>query len=116
MLYVRLALGCLVLVGCSAEKPEPKPPPSGQSFEAAMELVCNVDRHIGVTDESDPLELDQKRSDFLQSRIKNPDVIYHQTLWRVQSNLQRSKTIRDLSCQAELSECPYADALEQSEF
>ena len=81
-----------------------------------MQLVCNVDEHIGVTDDSDPLELDQRRTDYLQEHVKNPDVIYHQTLWRVQSSSERSKTIRDLSKQAKIRRCPYADALARDEL
>ncbi len=106
--------GLLFGSGCAAEKPAPKAEPGGQSFEQAMQLVCHVDEHIEVTD--DPLELDQQRTDFLQSHVKNPDAIYHQTLWRVQSAHQRAKTIRDLSKQACLESCPYADALEHSDI
>ena len=109
-------LGPPALCGCGAAKPAPKSQSSGQSFSAAMQLVCFVDDHIQVTDPDDPLERDQQRSDFLQSQIKNPDVIYHRTLWRVQANLERSKTIRDLSSQAQLKTCPYADALADEDY
>lgn len=104
------------LMACASKQAEPKPvDTSGQSFKSAMSLVCNVDQHVQASDD-DPLEQEQRRSDYLQEHIKNPDVIYHRTLWRVQSTKQRAKTIRDLSCQAELKACPYADALEADPF
>jgi len=83
---------------------------SGQSFKAAMTLVCNVDQHIELKDDN-LLEREQLRGDYLQEHVKNGDVIYHRTLWRVQDTQERAKTIRELSLKAELSECPYAEAL-----
>lgn len=112
-LLMGIGLGGLA---CVADKPPPKASNNGQSFEAAMKLVCHVDDHVGISAGDDPLELDQRRADFLQSRVKNPEVIYHQTLWRVQATTQRAKTIRELSAQARLSSCPYADALEQGDL
>ena len=81
-----------------------------------MQLVCNVDAQIQPTDPDDPLERDQLRGDYLQDHVKNPDVIYHRTLWRVQANAERAKTIRDLSRQAKLKACPYADALAKEDY
>ena len=100
----------LVAFGCGAEQAAPKPAESGQSFKAAMTLVCNVDQHIELGDDN-LLEREQLRGDYLQEHVKNGDVIYHRMLWRVQDTRQRAKTIRELSVEAELSECPYADAL-----
>lgn len=100
----------LAAFGCGAEQAAPKPVESGQSFKAAMTLVCQVDQHIELKDDN-LLEREQLRGDYLQDHVKNPDVIYHRTLWRVQATQERAKTIRELSVQAELSECPYADAL-----
>lgn len=111
-----MGLAMVAVVACSAEKTAPKNEPPGQSFEAAMQLVCNVDEYIEAASDADPLDLDQRRSDYLQQHVKNPDVIYHQTLWRVQSSSERSKTIRDLSKQAKLQQCPYADALASDEL
>lgn len=107
-----LGLLACALTACASKQAKPEEAyTAGQSFEAAMNLVCNVDQHIQQS-EDDPLEQEQRRSDYLQEHIKNPDVIYHRTLWRVQDTKQRAKTIRDLSCQAELEACPYADSLE----
>lgn len=96
--------------GCGADQAAPKAVESGQSFTAAMTLVCNVDQYVQVTDDN-LLEREQLRGDYLQDHVKNGDVIYHRTLWRVQDTQARAKTIRELSREAELSECPYADAL-----
>ena len=100
----------LATFGCCAGQTEPNPVESGQSFKAAMTLVCNVDQHLQLKDDN-LLEREQLRGDYLQEHVKNGDVIYHRTLWRVQDTQERAKTIRELSLKAELSECPYADAL-----
>jgi hypothetical protein len=111
------AVLCLVcFIACSSQKRSEEPKPTnGQSFAAAMGLVCNVDRHIS-SEGDDPLELDQRRSDFLHDRIKNPDAIYHHTLWRTKSNSERAKTIRQLAKEAKLESCLYADSLEDEAF
>lgn len=108
---------CVVLACCcsSQKKAEEPKDDNGQSFGEAMRLVCHVDEHIAA-DDADPLELDQRRSDFLQDHVKNPDAIYHRTLWRTKSNVERAKTIRKLSREANVESCPYADRLEQEAF
>ena len=100
----------LATFGCGAGQAEPKPVECGQSFKAATTLVCNVDQHLQLKDDN-LLEREQLRGDYLQEHVKNGDVIYHRTLWRVQDTRARAKTIRELSVEAALSECPYADAL-----
>jgi len=108
-----LAMGALVALGglgCASHQEAAKPVESGQSFEEAMSLVCNVDQHVKV-DEANLLEREQLRNDFLQDHVKNPDVIYHRTLWRVQATKERAKTIRDLAGQCSLAKCAYADTL-----
>lgn len=87
----------------------------GQSFEEAMSLVCNVDQHVRVAD-ANLLEREQLRNDFLQDHVKNGDVIYHRTLWRVQATKERANTIRELAGQCELAKCPYADTLEAEDL
>src|SRR5688572_7576632 len=103
------------LLGCASQQEAPKPVESGQSFEAAMTLVCNVDQHVKV-DEANLLEREQLRNDFLQDHVKNPDVIYHRTLWRVQATKERAKTIRELAGQCSLPKCTYADTLEAADL
>lgn len=104
-------LGCASgMFGCASQQEAPKASESGQSFEEAMSLVCNVDQHVKV-DEANLLEREQLRNDFLQDHVKNPDVIYHRTLWRVQATKERAKTIRDLAGQCSLAKCAYADTL-----
>jgi len=103
-------LGVSGVLGCASQQEAPKTAESGQSFEEAMNLVCNVDQHVKV-DEANLLEREQLRNDFLQDHVKNPDVIYHRTLWRVQATKERANTIRDLAGQCSLSKCAYADTL-----
>jgi len=105
-----VALVALSTIGCASKQAAPKPVASGQSFEEAMSLVCNVDQHVAVAD-ANLLEREQLRNDFLQDHVKNPDVIYHRTLWRVQATKERAKTIRELAGQCSLSKCAYADTL-----
>ena len=80
-----------------------------------MTLVCHVDQHVPVAD-ANLLEREQLRNDFLQDHIKNGDVIYHRTLWRVQATKERAKTIRELAGQCSLSKCAYADTLEAEDL
>jgi hypothetical protein len=101
--------------GCASRQAEPKPAETGQSFEEAMSLVCNVDQHVQVAD-ADLLEREQLRNDYLQDHVKNPDVIYHRTLWRVQATKERAKTIRELAGQCSLAKCAYADTLEAEDL
>jgi hypothetical protein len=112
VLVITLTCGA---VGCASQKQEPKPVVGGQSFEEAMALVCNVDQHVQVAD-ANLLEREQVRNDFLQDHVKNPDVIYHRTLWRVQATKERAKTIRELAGQCSLSTCAYADTLEAEDL
>lgn len=108
---VVMVAGVSGALGCASQKPAPTPVEGGQSFEEAMSLVCNVDQHIEVAD-ANLLEREQLRHDFLQDHVKNPDVIYHRTLWRVQATKERAKTIRELAGQCSLAKCAYADTLE----
>lgn len=107
-----VAMGAL---GCASQQAESKPAESGQSFEEAMRLVCNVDQHVQAED-ANLLEREQLRNDFLQDNVKNPDVIYHRTLWRVQATKERAKTIRELAGQCSLAKCAYADTLEAEDL
>lgn len=115
----RSAAGAVLLVvwtvGCASQQAGPKPVEGGQSFEEAMTLVCNVDQHVQVA-EANLLEREQLRNDYLQDHVKNPDVIYHRTLWRVQATKERAKTIRELAGQCSLATCAYADTLESEDL
>lgn len=111
----RAVLLGLWALGCAAQQAKEKPVEVGQSFEDAMRLVCNVDQHVQVAD-ANLLEREQLRSDFLQDHVKNPDVIYHRTLWRVQATKERAKTIRELAGQCSLAQCAYADTLESEDL
>lgn len=109
-----LNLPFLVAAACAA--PTQSAPPargSGQSFGQAMELVCNVDSRAGVQQTDDPLEAAQKRSDYLADHVKNPQVIYERTLWRVQPAKKRAQLIRKQAQKAKFEPCKYADTVEQ---
>lgn len=103
-----LTLGVCLVSGC-AETPPPAAPESGQTYAQAIELMCNVDAHAGLSD-ADPLELSQKRDEWIAENIKHPDAIELRTLLTVRSFPERAKVLRTEAKEQHLKICPLADA------
>jgi hypothetical protein len=109
-------LMALTLSGCGASSgpakpPEPKPE---QSYEEAIALMCDVDRRAGLDPASDPIDVGQKRSDWLADHVKNPDAIYLRTMLSVQSERQQGQALRAEAKGCGVGSCALADSLEQS--
>jgi len=106
----------LIVTGCGvssgpAKPPEPKPE---QSYEEAIALICEVDRRAGLDPASDPIDVGQKRSDWLADHVKNPDAIYLRTMLSVQSEREQAQALRVEAKGCGVRSCALADALEQS--
>jgi hypothetical protein len=112
----KLVFVALMLAGCGASSgpakpPEPKPE---QSYEEAISLICDVDRRAGLDPASDPIDVGQKRSDWLADHVKNPDAIYLRTMLSVQSERQQGQALRSEAKGCGVRTCALADSLEQS--
>jgi len=113
-------LWLLGLLSCSFACARPPPPEEpeyrGQSYREAIDTVCKADQLAGLDADSDPLEKSQKREDWLSERVKNPDAIYFRTMLKVQSDKEKSSSLRDEAKKTGLGGCPLADTIEQGEL
>jgi hypothetical protein len=108
---LRKSMLVLLCVACQpAESPEDVE--KQRDFEAAMRLVCDVDRRSNAASVDDPLEKERIREDYLSDHVVEPTVVYHRTLWRVESLAERAKRVRELAKEAHLARCDYADAIQ----
>jgi hypothetical protein len=106
---------CLWLVGCA--RPAPKEPEyHGQSYREALRVMCRVDELAGLGAEDDPLEKSQKREDWLNERVENPDAIYFRTLLKVKSTEEKSAELRAEAKKSGLDGCPLADTIAADPF
>lgn len=107
-----LVLVCLALACASApEAPEAESPSSsGQSYVAALELFCNVDRLSGA-DPSDPLELERVREDYLVQHVENPDGIYLLTVFRTRDSAGKVELLECETRAHAITRCPLLAAM-----
>ena len=63
-----------------------------QSYDAALRMFCDADRLSGANPE-DPLELAQRREDYLVEHVKNPDGQYFLTIWRTRGPAERAEML-----------------------
>jgi hypothetical protein len=104
----------LALAACAAPCP-PKPAPSGgQSFEAALGVICDVDRLAGLRSDADPLGVGNKRSSWLAAHADNPDAIELRTLMSVKGPADQAQMLRDQAKAHGVARCALADELEKS--
>jgi hypothetical protein len=110
----RVAAAATLVVGAScgpaSAEPAPARPPE-QSLRQAFELWCHVDERAGLTTMTDPLERSQRRSDWLNDNVKNPDAIYMKTMLSVKSQADQATELRAQANKAGVTNCPYADSL-----
>ena len=106
---------CVVLSSCGPRSaPETPANDGGQPYREAMQLICEVDQRAGLTAVDDPLELGQRRSDFLNERVKNPDAIEFRTLISVRSERDQAQALRAEAKHAGLARCALADSIESA--
>lgn len=91
---VKALAATLLALGCTSEPPPRAPPREAQSYDQAMNIMCNVDALAGV-DASDPLETEAKRADYLVLHVKNSDGIYLLTLFRTSDPRGQASLLED---------------------
>jgi hypothetical protein len=114
-----LRFGSVGLVLCSfaCARPPPKEPEyQGQSYREAVLLICKVDELAGLVAADDPLEKSQKREDWLNEQVKNPDAIYFRTLLKVESADEKAAALRDEAKKAGLEGCPLAETIAEEQL
>ena len=95
-----------IIAGCHSE-PAQQPGQGGQSYEAALQMICHVDELAGI-DAADPIASEMNRTDWLREKLENPDAIEFFTLWRVAEPEQRSSKLEKAAADAGISDCPLA--------
>lgn len=105
----------VVVFGCGPKSaPEPATPnDQRQPYRDAIAMVCDVDQRAGLTAVEDPLELGQRRTDYLTDNIKNPDAIYFRTMISVESERDQAKALRNEAKKVGLARCALADSIEE---
>jgi hypothetical protein len=112
-----LLIGFLLPSSCGPRAPAAQEPEyRGQSHAAAMSLICDVDRLAGLSAELDPIEIGQRRHDWLSERVKNPDAIYFRVVMRTKSGPEQAAMLRNEARVAGLRRCPLADSVERGEL
>ena len=106
---------CAMLWGCGPRSaPETPANDGGQPYREAIQLICDVDQRAALTAIEDPIELGQRRTDFLNDRIKNPDAIEFRTLISVRSEREQAAALRSEAKGVGLPRCALADSIESS--
>jgi hypothetical protein len=106
LLSVGVAIACASTRGAPPEAPDP----SGQSYPAALELFCDVDRLSGA-DPNDPLERARQREDYLLEHIKNADGIYLLTVFRTRDSTGQAQLLEQATREHKITACPLLAAL-----
>jgi hypothetical protein len=110
LLYVVAAL-----TSCGASSKPAEDAASGgnkQSMKEVTELICDVDTHAGITSETDPIEAESNRHDFLSEHITNPDGIYFYTLLRAKDPKEAATFLANQAKDMKLSKCSRVASLE----
>jgi hypothetical protein len=94
--------------------PEAPANDGGQPYPQAIQLICDVDQRAALSAVEDPIELGQRRTDFLNERIKNPDAIEFRTLISVRSEREQAQALRNEAKGVGLQRCALADSIESS--
>jgi hypothetical protein len=106
----------LALFACAEPGPPPgRAPEGGQSYEEAIALICNVDQAARIEADASVLDVAERRHDFLQERVKNPDGIYFYTIFRTQGPREQAASLRSEVREHRLKGCALADALERDD-
>jgi hypothetical protein len=109
-----LALALPLLAAACAPVPEAKAP-SGQTFPAAVSLICDVDHLAGLAGDADPLGAGAKRTAWIADHVDNPDAIELRTLMSVKGPADQARMLRDRAKEAGVARCALADALEKGD-
>ena len=111
------AVAALPLLLACAPGPPPAAPAQtpvneSQSYAAAVQLICDVDR-LAAVDPNDALSLEAKRSDYLMEHLHNGDGIYLVTLYRVKDAKERSTLLAEAVADTKLPACTLLTTLQR---
>lgn len=99
---------------CTYDAPPPNEPVfTGQSYAQAIQVMCDVDRLADVSPDDDPLTAGQKRKEWIQANVENPDGIYLRTLLSTKGAGDQAKDLREEAAGVGLARCALADVLEK---
>jgi hypothetical protein len=106
------AVTALTSCGGSGKPAEAASSAYKQPMKEVTELICDVDKLAGITSETDPIEAESNRYDFLSEHITNPDGIYFYTLLRAKDPKEGAKMLSEQAKDVKLQKCDRAAALE----
>ncbi len=110
----RLLLPLVVsfVAACGPHSPKTSAEPeSGQTFEQALGLMCQVDQMAGLDADDDPIGVEGARVDWIHQNVDNGDAIELFTLMRVKSHTEQAEMMRRHTQKANIAECALADTL-----
>lgn len=85
------------------------PSMSGQTYKAAVEVMCEVDK-LAELDPAEPEELaDVKRFTYLEEHVDQADGIYLRTILSVTFGKEREELLREAQGEVGLTKCRLAD-------
>jgi hypothetical protein len=112
-----LVLASLGATACGPASPAEDPSNQihdDQSYAAALRMFCQVDQLSGANPE-DPLELAQRREDYLVEHVRNPDGQYFLTIWRTKGPAERAAMLEKELATTQISPCPLVATLRAEE-
>ncbi|MFZ5889581.1 MAG: hypothetical protein ACOY0T_00800 [Myxococcota bacterium] len=80
------------------------------AYQTDIHLICDVDRHIAA-ENSNALDVAQKRDDYLVEHVKHPDAIYFLTLFRSKPDSERADLLKRRALDLQIKKCPLAEQL-----
>jgi hypothetical protein len=107
----------VVTVGLCACASPPCPPEapdsSGQSYQQAIALMCDVDQRAGIGDDVDPIDRAGRRSDYIQEHVKNPDGIEYRTYFSVKPTSDQARSLEAEAKSVGIKRCALVSSLRQ---
>ena len=93
------------------EKDPANVPDNGQTYRDAIRTLCGVDEAVGVSSDTDILDVADRRHEYLTAHVKHPDGIYFYTLFRTQGPKEQSAGLQKEAKGLGLARCALADTL-----
>ena len=75
-------------------------------------MICDVDQLSGLSPQEDVLAVGQKRSDWLEDHVENPEGIYLRTVLSVKPAEEQATEMRSQAQKIGLARCALADSIE----
>lgn len=101
-----------LFAACAETQEDPaNVPDNGQTYRDAIATLCSVDEAIGAGNDTDVLELADRRHEYLQAHVKHPDGIYFYTLFRTQGPKEQAAALKKEASGVKIGNCALADTL-----